>query len=76
MQIDELIKALEEAKQTYGNINVRICDTEYVAHNITEISAMDELDELDERTSKEGYNDSDCMEDTVRKELILWTTED
>ena len=73
MQIDELIKALLETKETYGNINVRICDTDYIAHNITEISAMDELDE---RTPKEGYKDSDCMEDTVRKELILWTTED
>ena len=76
MTIDELIKSLQEAKQIYGNVNVLVCDTEYVAHNITDISAMDELDE---RTPKEGYKDdydSDCMEDTVQKELILWTTED
>ena len=57
-------------------LSIVVVHTDYVAHNITELSAMDELDE---RTPKEGYKDdcdSDCMEDTVRKELILWTTED
>ena len=39
MTIDELIKSLQEAKQTYGNVNVRVCDTDDVAHNITDISA-------------------------------------
>ena len=64
MTIDELIKALQEAKQTYGNVNVRVCDTDDVAHNITDIYA------LEERIPK----DDGEWEDTGRKELILWTT--
>ena len=70
MTIDELIKALVETKETYGNINVRVCDTDDVALNITDISA------LEERIQKESCTD-DCdgeWEDTGRKELILWTT--
>ena len=66
MTIDELIKSLQEAKQTYGNINVRVCDTDDVAHNITDISA------LEERIPKDDCEDE--WEDTGRKELILWTT--
>ena len=64
MTLDELIKSLQEAKQTYGNVNVRVCDTDDVAHNITDIYA------LEERTPK----DDGEWEDTGRKELILWTT--
>ena len=70
MTIDELIKSLQEAKQTYGNVNVRVCDTDDVAHNITDSFA------LEERIPKESCTD-DCdgeWEDTGRKELILWTT--
>ena len=70
MTIGELIKSLQEAKQTYGNINVRVCDTDDVAHNITDIYG------LEERIPKESCTD-DCdgeWEDTGRKELILWTT--
>ena len=52
MTIDELIKSLQEAKQTYGNVNVRVCDTDDVALNITDISA------LDERQPKEEYKDT------------------
>ena len=66
MTIDELIKSLQEAKQTYGNINVRVCDTDDVAHNITDIYA------LDERITKDDCDGE--WEDTGRKELILWTT--
>ena len=77
MTLDELIKSLVDVKQTYGNINVRVCDTDDLALNITDISV------LDERQPKEEYKDAiyagydydgDCMEDTGRKELILWTT--
>ena len=70
MTIDELIKSLQEAKQTYGNVNVRVCDTDDVALNITDISA------LEERIPKESCTD-DCdgeWADTGRKELILWST--
>ena len=70
MTIDELIKSLQEAKQTYGNVNVRVCDIDDVALNITDIST------LEERIPKESCTD-DCdgeWEDTGRKELILWTT--
>ena len=66
MTIDELIKSLQEAKQTYGNVNVRVCDTDDVAHNITDISA------LEERIPKDDHDGE--WEDTGRKELILWTT--
>ena len=66
MMIDELIKSLQEAKQTYGNVNVRVCDIDDVALNITDITA------LEERISKDD-NDGE-WEDTGRKELILWTT--
>ena len=66
MTIDELIKSLQEAKQTYGNINVRVCDIDDVALNITDISA------LDERIPKDDCDGE--WEDTGRKELILWTT--
>ena len=66
MTIDELIKSLQEAKQTYGNVNVRVCDTDDVAHNITDIFA------LEERIPKDDYDGE--WEDTGRKELILWTT--
>lgn len=66
MTIDELIKALQEAKQTYGNINVRVCDIDDVALNITDISA------LEERIPKDDCDGE--WEDTGRKELLLWTT--
>ena len=66
MTIDELIKSLQEAKQTYGNINVRVCDTDDVAHNITDIYALDEQIPKDDCDGE--------WEDTGRKELILWTT--
>ena len=48
MTIDELIKSLQEAKQTYGNVNVRVCDTDDVAHNITDIYALDERNQKDD----------------------------
>ena len=67
MTIDELIKSLQEAKQTYGNINVRVCDTDDVALNITDISA------LDERIPKDDRDRDGEWEDTGRKELIFWT---
>ena len=51
MTIDELIKSLQEAKQIYGNINVRVCDIDDVALNITDISA------LEERIPKESCTD-------------------
>ena len=42
MQIDELIKALVETKETYGNINVRICDMEDGGHMIEGFDVIDE----------------------------------
>ena len=66
MTIDELIKSLQEAKQIYGNVNVRVCDMEDVALNITDISALEERIPKDDCDGK--------WEDTGRKELILWTT--
>ena len=66
MTIGELIKSLQEAKQTYGNINVRVCDTDDVAHNITDIYALDEQIPKDDCDGE--------WEDTGGKELILWTT--
>ena len=77
MTIDELIKSLVDVKQTYGNINVRVCDTDDLALNITDISVLDERKPKEEYkdTFYAGYDyDGDCMEDTGRKELILWTT--
>ena len=77
MTLDELIKSLVDAKQTYGNINVRICDAEDRSHDI------DGYDVFDERKPKEEYKDSvyaqylyygdDYMEKTGKKEMILWT---
>ena len=79
MQIDELIKALVETKETYGNINVRICDMEDGGHMI---EGFDVIDERDERKPKEEYKDvfdleflryeDDRAEKTGRKEMVIW----
>ena len=76
MTIDELIKSLQEAKQIYGNINVRICVMEDVGHMI------EDFDVIDERKPKEEYKDvfdveflryeDDRAEKTGRKEMIIW----
>ena len=76
MQIDELIKALVETKETYGNINVRICDMEDGGHMI------EGFDVTDERKPKEEYKDvfdleflryeDDRAEKTGRKEMVIW----
>ena len=76
MQIDELIKALVEIKETYGNINVRICDMDDGGHMI------EGFDVTDERKPKEEYKDGfdveflrykdDRAEKTGRKEMIIW----
>ena len=77
MTIDELIKSLVETKETYGNINVRICDTEDMGHDIEGFTV------IDERKPKEEYKDDLCIdylcygddytEKTGRKEMLIWT---
>lgn len=77
MTIDELIKSLQEAKQTYGNINVRTGDAEDRGHDIEGYTI------IDERKPKEEYKDNLCAEyllygdeyteKTGRKEMIIWT---
>ena len=77
MQLDELIKTLQEVKETYGNINVRTGDSEDRGHDIIYYTIMAE------RKLKEEYKDNLCAEyllygdeyteKTGRKELILWT---
>ena len=76
MTIGELIKSLQEAKQTYGNVNVRVCDMEDGGHMI------EGFDIVDERKPKEEYKDvfdveflrykDDRAEKTGRKEMIIW----
>ena len=76
MQLEELIKNFQKVKETYGNINVRICDAEDRPHDI------DGYDVLDERKPKEEYKDSvyaqylyygdDYTEKTGQKEMVLW----
>ena len=76
MQIDEMIKVLLETKETYGNINVRICDMEDMGHDIEGFTV------IDERKPKEEYKDDLCIdylcygddytEKTGRKEMLIW----
>ena len=77
MTIGELITSLQEAKQIYGNINVRICDMDDGGHMI------EGFDVTDERKPKEEYKDvfdveflrykDDRAEKTGRKEMLIWT---